>query len=591
MPCPVTGIVSPGSEPTTPARRLHRRSALFLTVLAVGLVATDLLGFMPLGPTLSGVTTVLSLWLLGLGAVAVAQVGAGLRETEELLQKITGSTQDAIVIADDRGRVTYWNHGAERIFGYSAREMAGRDPHDLICHADSRDAYREGMVGFRVDGRGAAIGRTLELTALRRSGEEFPVELSLSSVAVRGRWHAIAVVRDVSDRKRAEDEARQREDRYRAVAESALAGIGVTDLEERFVYVNQAFADMLGYSREELSGMSLARVSDPAELARYETLTQDRVAGVHGSYETTLLHKGGARVHLQLSAAPHRDATGAVVGTIGVAVDITARKAAEERIKEQHQFLEHVLASLDHPFYVIDVDDYTIQLANPAARRLGDVDGKLTCHALTHRSPFPCTGLHVCPVARVRATGKPVIVEHLHFDESGQEVETEVHGFPVLDADGRVVQMIEYSFDITERKRAEAALREAKIAAESAARAKSSFLANMSHEIRTPMNGIIGMTGLLLDTELDPVQRSYADAVARSARGLLTIVNDVLDFSKVDAGRIELESLDLDPRSVVSDLNDLLATNPGRKASRSTWPSIRTCRSGSWGIRGGCGRS
>lgn len=127
-------------------------------------------------------------------------------------------------------------------------------------------------------------------------------------------------------------------------------------------------------------------------------------------------------------------------------------------IRGRGEFLETVLESLTHPFYVIDARDYTIQMANSAAR-LGNLTGEVTCHALTHKKDNPCgTKDHPCPLEMVKKTRKPVSVEHIHYDKDGNTRNVEVHGFPIFDNDGNVVQMIEYCLDITDRKRAEEAL-------------------------------------------------------------------------------------------------------------------------------------
>ena len=133
-------------------------------------------------------------------------------------------------------------------------------------------------------------------------------------------------------------------------------------------------------------------------------------------------------------------------------------KPKAERIQGRGEFLETVLESLTHPFYVIDAKDYTIRMANSAAR-LDDMTGAATCHALTHRKNKPC-GMkdHPCPLEMVKKTRKPVTVEHIHYDRDGNTRNVEVHGFPIFDNDGNIIQMIEYCVDITDRKRAEEAL-------------------------------------------------------------------------------------------------------------------------------------
>ncbi len=143
--------------------------------------------------------------------------------------------------------------------------------------------------------------------------------------------------------------------------------------------------------------------------------------------------------------------------------------------------------------------------------------------------------------------------------KTGAQIDIQVAVAPLLGEDGKCVGKISVARDVTERNRSEEALRTAREAAESANHAKSAFLARMSHEIRTPMNGVLGMTELLLETELTSTQRKYAETVHRSGNGLLGIINDVLDFSKIEAGKLELEEVDCDLRRTLEDVVDMLA--------------------------------
>lgn len=154
-------------------------------------------------------------------------------------------------------------------------------------------------------------------------------------------------------------------------------------------------------------------------------------------------------------AFPIRNERGEMYRIVGLAEDITDRKRAEEELQLQKEFLENILESLAHPFYVVDAEDYTVKLANSAARRMGLSEGN-TCHSLTHKRNRPCDGTeHTCPLEKVKKTGKPLTVEHIHYDRSGKPSNHEVHGHPVFDKQGNVKQVIEYSLDVTERKQAE----------------------------------------------------------------------------------------------------------------------------------------
>ncbi len=137
-------------------------------------------------------------------------------------------------------------------------------------------------------------------------------------------------------------------------------------------------------------------------------------------------------------------------------------KLAEKKIQEQNDFLNTVLESLAHPFYVIDAEDYSLSLANTASR-LANPEGSATCYGLTHLRSEPCSGSeHPCPLQEVRKTGKPVIMEHIHFDKDRIPRNCEVHAYPIFDSQGKLIKMIEYSLDITERKQMEEALRKSR---------------------------------------------------------------------------------------------------------------------------------
>ena len=149
-------------------------------------------------------------------------------ENEEIFKAITGSAQDAIILMDNQGNISYWNPAAERIFGYTTEEIIGKELHTLIGLQKYQEAYQKGFKKFQQTGQGLAVGRTLELSAIRKGGAEFPIELSVSGIKIQGNWHATGIIRDITDRKQMEEEKRklqiQLQQVHRMEAIGTLAG-------------------------------------------------------------------------------------------------------------------------------------------------------------------------------------------------------------------------------------------------------------------------------------------------------------------------------------------------------------------------------
>ncbi len=250
----------------------------------------------------------------------------------------------------------------------------------------------------------------------------------------------------------AEAALRESEERFKAIVAAIPIPMAITRLSDQaFLYANEHYGQCFNIPPEQLVGYTSHSLCNHEERLRLlEILKRD---GYVHNFELQAKKVGGEPLWIMVSMRPMT--FNGEPAMIGVAYDITERKRAEEKIQQQHEFLQHVIDSLDHPFYVINTNNYQIGVANAATRALGMRPG-VTCHALTHKRSEPCTGTNdPCPLKQVKKTKKPFIVEHIHFDKQGNPINVEVHGFPITDRAGNVTQMIEYSLDITERKRAE----------------------------------------------------------------------------------------------------------------------------------------
>ncbi|MBW2453216.1 MAG: response regulator [Deltaproteobacteria bacterium] len=219
------------------------------------------------------------------------------------------------------------------------------------------------------------------------------------------------------------------------------------------------------------------------------------------------------------------------------------------RLERQTRFLYNVIESLNHPFYVVDARDYTIKLANSAAK-FGDLVDKPTCYALTHNRDEPCDGGdHKCPLQIVKATRRPVTVEHVHYDQEGRPRNIEVHAHPVMDSHGNVVQMIEYCLDITERRRAEQTheLLEARLRQTQKLEAIGTLAGGVAHDMNNTLAVIMGGASILTRNDVaEHTRREVTDRILDAAHSGAALTRNLLGFARrgkhvkepVDLGRI-----------------------------------------------------
>lgn len=395
------------------------------------------------------------------------------------------------------------------------------------------------------------------------------MELSYNPIQTdTGEVIGIAVyAQDITERRNAEDELRRTLVLKQAIMDAADVSIISSDIDGTIVTFNRAAERMLGYRAEEVTGKTNPSIlHDPDEVQRRaRELTKELGISVEPGFnafvakarlgrtdenEWTYIRKDGSRFPVLLSVTALRDNDNNLTGFLGIGVDITERKQAEQLLlKTQDDLLEAQR--------IAQVGSFEIDVAT---RRGVWTKQAALIYGLYENAPMIgdelWLGIHPDDVDTTTAVWQSAmeqgtVINHDYriIRPDGDVAFINVFGRPVLDEQGQVVLIKGTLQDITERKKHERELIAARDAANSANRAKSEFLANMSHEIRTPMNSVLGFTELLRNLVKDEQQMAYLQAITTSGKMLLRLINDILDLSKVEAGRLdfryELEDIGL----------------------------------------------
>ena len=358
-------------------------------------------------------------------------------QVEEAFTRLTAvvdNVAEAIITIDEKGIIETANPATQLVFGYPVQELIGRNV-DCLMSPSEAQRHDDHIKRYRETGQANIIGLGREVIGLHRNGHEIPIELSISEVHLEGRRMFTGIVRDISERKVAEQALKQSEEQARKlslVAARTDNAVMITDAKGQTEWVNEGFTRMTGYSMEEAVGKT------PAQLLQHDD------------------------------------------------IDVEAIERIRRAVRAGEGFNEELL-------------NYT-------------------------------------------RDNKPYWVS--------------VDAQPIFNDDGEVEQFIAIERDVTERRLREQELRDATLKSAEASETKSRFLAMMSHEVRTPLNGVIGALGLLRDTELNDIQRKYADTSRTSAESLLIIINDILDYSKMEAGKLDLETTTFDVAELVYSVID-----------------------------------
>ncbi len=489
---------------------------------------------------------------------------------------IFNSVTFSSIATDANGVIQLFNVGAERMLGYAAAEVIDKmtpaglsDPQELLAHARALSAELGVAItpGLQALMYKAARGieDIRELTYLRKDGSRFPAVVSVT--ALRDPQDAIIgyllIGTDNTARKLTEASLLKAGALQTAIFNSAYFSSIATDAKGVIQIFNVGAERMLGYTAAEvINKITPADISDPQELiarARalslelgtpitpgFEALVFKASRGIEDIYELTYFRKDASRFPAVVSVTALRDAKDVVIGYLLIGTDNTARKLVEAEQNKLDQRLR------DQQFYTRSLIESNIDalMTTDPSGIITDVNKQM--EALTGCTRDELIGApfkdYFTDPARAEAGIKLVLSEKKLTDyeltacaRDGKKTVVSYNATTFYDRSRTLQGVFAAARDVTERKRVEVELKQAKAAAESASRTKSDFLASMSHEIRTPMNAIMGIADLLAKTPLSAEQDKYVQIFRRAGDNLLNLINDILDLSKVEASQLELE--------------------------------------------------
>jgi PAS domain S-box-containing protein len=501
----------------------------------------------------------------------------GQKESRDYLNKIINSIGDPIFVKDRNHRFGLVNDVLCNLMGHLREDIIGRTDHDFFPKDQADVFWEKDEVVFELGNENI---NDEKITDVHGMIHEITTKKTLYKDNA-GNQFIVGIFRDITDRKRAEDALQEARNYLENLFNYANAPIIVWDPAFRISRFNHAFEHLTGYKAEDVIGQRLEILfPESSRDASFSKIDRTLAGEYWESVEIPIHHKEGAvRIVLWNSANIYADDGKTLLATIAQGTDITERKVAEEAIKESERRLADIINFLPDATLVIDQDGKVIAW-NHAIEEMTGIKAEEILGKSNYEYAIPFYGERI-PIL-IDLVLKPQEEVEKRYTDLRRKDGTLVGGayMPALkgggtflvgsaaalyDSEGNISGAIESIRDVTENKHVEEELRKAMEDAESAMSAKAAFLANMSHELRTPMNAVIGFSSLLLDDTLNPEHRDYIEGIRNGGEALLAIINDILDFTKAERNRIELEHQPLSLKHLIDESLGMVVVQASEK--------------------------
>lgn len=487
---------------------------------------------------------------------------------ETTLSDLLESAPDAMIIVDSKGAISRSNDQVSQIFGYSREEIAKMTVEDLMPE-DFRSGHGAHLNEYFAAPRTRSMGADLELHGKRKDGSEFPIEIGLSPFHEAGTTMAVAAIRDISERKEAEASLRK----LNQAIEQGTAIVFITDPDGDIEYVNPRFTEVTGYTPDEAIGQTPRILkSGLQEPALYDEVWNTLTDGREWHGEFCNRKKDGSIFWVSAALSPIRDDDGNTTHFVAIEEDITKQKEIGAEIIKKEERFRTLVANLPGTVYrCLNDDDWTMQFISENVREItGYPATEFIDNAVrTYDSVISTEDSQQVADEVDAAVNKkePWDIQYRIVRADGEIRWVGERGRAAFRDDGSVDHLDGVIIDITEAKKLSEELEVARENADAANRAKSEFLSHMSHELRTPLNGILGYSQILQrDSDITTGQKTSLDAIVNCGDHLLALINDVLDLSKIEAGRIDVDLAPCDLHKLIKSVGDVVqqrATNKG----------------------------